>query len=255
MHPSTTAGSWVLLPPRLPAFARGHVACWCQCWRSPWLPSPLTQLRQRVPEGRAGWELAARRSPPTAACPGGCLTPCRGEPGQQLGLSPHRCDPPACPQVTALPKQPVRPIVLNRAAVPEEPGWQRGSQCLPVPLGLWRGQWMGMGMAALASPVSTGARAEPLVASAGPCCAGRGGRQRHQGPAGAVTQLLASSRSASRTSGSSCSSSSPSSHLLLPCASTSTTTGTAAPEVREPGQGCGHPAAWLCLGGCMRGRG
>lgn len=110
-------------------------------------------------------------------------------------------------------------------------------------------------MAGPASPVSVGAKAEPLVASVGPCCAGREGQGRHRGPAGAVTQLLSSSRSASRTSGSSCSSSSPSSRLGLPCVSTSTTTGTVALEVRGPGQGCGPPTARLCLGGCMQGRG
>lgn len=66
---------------------------WCR--RPPCLPFPLAWLQQRVPRGRAGWELVARRSPPWQPALGTASCPAVGSPGSSsvylhVGVIPSR---------------------------------------------------------------------------------------------------------------------------------------------------------------------
>lgn len=113
-YPSTTTGGRVLLPLGLPTFTGGRVACWCQT--VPEAPIAPYLAAAASPQGKSQVGCVGMPQPPMAACPWGCQ-----EPGQQLCLSPCSCDPPACPQVTAQPKQLMRPMVLTWMAVPKKP--------------------------------------------------------------------------------------------------------------------------------------
>lgn len=161
-----------------PAFAGGRVARWCQTVpEAPLAPIAPHSAAAASPRGEEpGGELGARRSPPAAACPRGCLAPCRRDPRPWLRLSLRRSGPWRVPRS--------QPCQSSPGSLP---GWlcprSRGAEGIPVPAvppGLRQGQGrasLRTEVAAPASPASTGVRAEPL---AGPCRAGQEGQGRHR---------------------------------------------------------------------------